>query len=244
MYTIRIMTYNIHGCRGTDGRTDPARILEVISRAGPDMVALQEVAGSLDNDQAAWLGQRLAMNYYGPDSPGGNAFLSYYPMRAMRYLDLEGGSCLCADINIAGRCLHIFNIRLHEHFRQRRRQWVRLFDPQDGVGSHSTGCPVMLLGDFGDGPWSLRHGSIAPALRLAKSPFWSSTFPSWLPLCSRDRAYLGGQLRIVDSRIYRYATARRASTHLPLLFTVRVADPRNYLQAKGVKHGRMEIAPG
>jgi len=244
MYTIRIMTYNIHGCRGTDGRTDPGRVLEVISRAGPDILALQEVNTLLDGDQAAWLGERLAMNYYGPVTPGGNAFLSYYPLRELRNIDLQGGSCLRADVSVAGRCLHLFNVRLHENIHQRRHQIRRLLDERDGIRFYSAGCPLMLLGDFGDVFWPFSQGMLLPALRSAKRPFWSGTFPSRLPVWGRDRAYIGGQLRVIDSRIYRYALARKASNHLPLLLTVRVADPRNYLPIKNLKHRRMEIAPG
>ncbi len=244
MYTIRIMTYNIHRCQGTDGRTDAARVLEVISRAGPDIVALQEVAGLLDGDQAAWLGERLAMNYYGPSTPGGNAFLSYYPLRAVRQLDLQDGNCLCADVNITGKSLHLFNVRLHENLQHRRRQLARLLDANDGIRMHSSMCPVLLLGDFADSFWPLSRGLLLPTLRMARRPFWPGTFPAWLPLCGRDRIYLGGQLRVIDARIYWSALARHASKHLPLLLTVRVADPRNYLQVKGVKHRCMEIAPG
>lgn len=244
MYTIRVMTYNIHGCRGSDGRTDPARVLQVISRAGPDIVALQEVGGSLETEQLAWLGERLAMNCYGPSAPGGNAFLSYYPLHALRTLELEGGNCLCADVGIAGKRLHLFNVRLHENNRQRRRQIARLLNEQDGVRGHSAGCPVLLMGDFADRLWPLSHDLVSPVLRPARRPFWSATFPARLPICGRDRAYLGGQLRVIDARIYRSALARKASNHLPLLLTVRVADPRNYLQLKEVKHRRMEIAPG
>ena len=48
------MTYNTHGCVGTDGSCQPERIAEVIRRFSPDVVALQEVdvgqprSGSLD----------------------------------------------------------------------------------------------------------------------------------------------------------------------------------------------------
>lgn len=244
MYTIRIMTYNIHRCQGTDGRIDPGRVLEVISRAGPDIVALQEVGGLLDGDQAAWLGERLAMKFYGPTTPDGNAFLSYYPLRAVRHIDIQEGSCLCADVNIAGRSLHLFNVRLHEKINQRQVQIARLLDENDGVRMYSSGCPLLLLGDFADSFWPLNQRLLLNSLRLARRPFWSGTFPAWLPLSGRDRIYLGGQLRVIDARIYRSTLARRASNHLPLLLTVRVADPRNYSQVKGVKHRRMEIAPG
>jgi len=41
--TLRVMTYNIRACLGTDGVRSPERIAEVIAAARPDAVALQEV---------------------------------------------------------------------------------------------------------------------------------------------------------------------------------------------------------
>ena len=43
--TLRIATYNIHRCRGLDGRTRPERIAAVLESIDADIVALQEVVG-------------------------------------------------------------------------------------------------------------------------------------------------------------------------------------------------------
>ena len=55
---IRIATYNIHKCVGTDRRRDPGRIIEVLAEIDADIVALQEAdlrfgdrEGLLDLDQ-------------------------------------------------------------------------------------------------------------------------------------------------------------------------------------------------
>ena len=40
---MKVASYNIHKCRGTDGRTRPSRILEVIKELDSDLIALQEV---------------------------------------------------------------------------------------------------------------------------------------------------------------------------------------------------------
>lgn len=37
------MTYNVHSCRGLDGRVLPQRIAEVIEQFNPDLIALQEL---------------------------------------------------------------------------------------------------------------------------------------------------------------------------------------------------------
>lgn len=40
---LRVMTYNVHSCKGRDGEIRPDRIAEVIGAEKPDVVALQEV---------------------------------------------------------------------------------------------------------------------------------------------------------------------------------------------------------
>jgi hypothetical protein len=44
--------------------------------------------------------------------------------------------------------------------------------------------------------------------------------------------------------IPRGTLARQASSHLPLVLTVQICDPRTYLKLEKLSHGRMEIAPG
>jgi endonuclease/exonuclease/phosphatase family metal-dependent hydrolase len=44
--TLRVATYNIHRCRGLDGRTNVARIADVIRSIEPDVIALQEAIGA------------------------------------------------------------------------------------------------------------------------------------------------------------------------------------------------------
>ena len=39
---IRVATYNIHACVGTDGRHDPDRIASVVAELDADIVAMQE----------------------------------------------------------------------------------------------------------------------------------------------------------------------------------------------------------
>ncbi|CAN5259585.1 hypothetical protein BH09PSE2_BH09PSE2_17080 [soil metagenome] len=55
--SIRVMTYNVHGCVGGDRKLDVGRIAAVIAREEPDVVALQELdvgrARSQRVDQAA-----------------------------------------------------------------------------------------------------------------------------------------------------------------------------------------------
>ena len=62
---IRIMTYNVHRCRGRDRQYSPQRIADVIASAKPDIVALQELdvgrARSGGVDQAEMIAAALGM---------------------------------------------------------------------------------------------------------------------------------------------------------------------------------------
>ncbi len=42
-HRLRVLCYNVHWCKGTDGKYDVARVADVINKAKPDLVALQEV---------------------------------------------------------------------------------------------------------------------------------------------------------------------------------------------------------
>ncbi len=43
MVRLRTVTYNVHKCRGLDGRASATRIAGVLGEIGADVIALQEV---------------------------------------------------------------------------------------------------------------------------------------------------------------------------------------------------------
>ena len=45
---LRVATYNVHSCVGSDGKHDPARIAAVINELDADVVALQEFSYPVD----------------------------------------------------------------------------------------------------------------------------------------------------------------------------------------------------
>ena len=244
MTTVRIMTYNIRKAMGIDGRKDPGRIAEVIAEAAPDIVALQDIDTHDDSDQLGYLSSRLGMEAFGNLRCSSCAFLSYYPLKGVSAYDLgEGGCCVKADATLAGKRLHLFNVRLSADSVKRRFQVASLLGP-DLLGSCRLSCPTLILGDFAD--FWLGAGNMALNLELqrAKRPLWGSTFPSRLPLFGRDRAYLRGDLRVIDAAVSRTPVAKQASSHLPMTYTLQVVDPRQYLHVKKLKRNGMEVAPG
>ena len=87
---LRIATYNVHRCRGLDGRTRPERIAAVLSTIDADVVALQEVvgAGPRGGGQAEEIGAALGMGWIMSSArllrghQFGNVVLSRFPIAA------------------------------------------------------------------------------------------------------------------------------------------------------------------
>jgi len=64
---LRILTYNVHHCQGTDGKFDYNRIAGIINDLRPDVAALQEVDRKTNRssgvDQAAVLAELTGLNH-------------------------------------------------------------------------------------------------------------------------------------------------------------------------------------
>jgi len=95
---VRVMTYNIHGGYGLNGRQGVEAIARVIEGAGTDVVVLQEIErGWLlegSTDLLSLLSRRLRMPYTVIGTPtdpiAGNAILSRYPILASGQGNLPG----------------------------------------------------------------------------------------------------------------------------------------------------------
>jgi len=91
---IRVMTYNVHSCRGLDFRVRPERIARVIEEYQPDLVALQELdvnrRGSGHADQPRVIADYLRMHsHFQPavmleGEHYGIAVLSRYPIEVKK----------------------------------------------------------------------------------------------------------------------------------------------------------------
>lgn len=136
---LRVATYNIHKCRGFDGKISPARTLAVISELNLDVLCLQEVVnapvGPSLFDQASEIARGLP-DYawcFGANRPlrggtYGNMTLTRLPSRSWQNLDLtrqgrEERGVLQADIDLGdSEALHVFNVHLGTGHMERRFQ--------------------------------------------------------------------------------------------------------------------------
>ena len=238
---LRIMTYNVrHFCCHRDG---VSAVLAVIAAAAPDIVALQEIDASGDGEIQI-LAQRLGMRLYVAPARCGNAFLSYYPLHHLQSFALsEHGCCLRAELDFGQKRMHLYNVRL-EGARQHQEQIDSLLG-DDLLGAQRLGVPALILGDFGDHRRGGINWDLLRALQRVTKPLMHGTYPAWLPLLTRDRAYILGDLRVLATEVVRNRLARQASTHLPLLLTVEITDLRKYLKVTPTFPARkLEIATG
>jgi endonuclease/exonuclease/phosphatase family metal-dependent hydrolase len=264
---VRVMSWNVHSLRGTDGRRDPERVARVIDELRPDIAGLQEVGGELPADGPCDIAEVLARltgmhSAFGPTRvfggyPYGNGVLSRHPIDATRTYDLsvrgrEPRGCLRADVVVDGVRVHFFSAHLGLRGRERRKQVAQLLSA-DILRDTALAHPLVLVGDFN----SLSNRSAVPRWLQRQltdcahaAGHEAPTFPSAFPLIRLDRAFVDPAFRVLGCEVVRSALARRASDHLPLVVDLeltaqarRPPEPRQ-IEVAGVETAVRTDGPG
>jgi endonuclease/exonuclease/phosphatase family metal-dependent hydrolase len=233
--TLRVATYNIHRCRGLDGRTSPQRIADVIRSIEPDVIAMQEVVGAGPSTQghAEEIGALLGMGWvmaptrHLRGSLFGNVVLSRFPIRHHAQYDLSWKTCeprCCQRVDIAldEDTLHLYNVHLGTAFLERRHQAGRL-----GAIVHDRRIepPKIVLGDFNEWTKGLATEMLTERLQsidLRKHLRRRRTYPGVFPVMHLDHIYYDGQLEVVKLELPRTRLSLMASDHLPLVAELKV----------------------
>lgn len=237
---IRILTYNVHGCIGTDRRLDPRRIADVIAACDPDIVALQELdvgrRRSGWTDQAVIIAGYLAMDSHFhaalhlEEEEYGDAILSRFPSRLLKAAALpsigEPRGALAVSITVQGVQIVVVNTHLGLRRRERVRQVEELLGPAWLGHPQIKHRPAILMGDFNAVPNSIAYRRLAQHLvevQAGSSHRDKVTFPSRLPFLRLDHIFLHNGLAVLGAEVVRKGLARQASDHLPVL--ARIAVP-------------------
>lgn len=230
---LRVMTYNVHSCRGSDRRLLPERILAVIQSAAPDVVALQELDVGQNRsqalDQAAFLAEGLRMQFHFAAARAcdgghyGNAVLTRLPIVASHSAALPQLDEVCEPrvaqhvrLDSPLGTLEVFNVHLGLS-RQERRLQVGTLVGSDWLRSPTLGDRVVLCGDFNAIPSSYVYRSLSRGLRDAQKGRARPTFPALFPVLRLDHIFVGPGLRVRESRVLKTRLARVASDHRPLV---------------------------
>lgn len=228
--TMRVMTWNIHGGIGPDGRRDLQRVVDLVRKHDPDLVALQEVGSRRKVADAAeaftfllsTLGNHATETRLitAPDGNYGHALICRWPLRStvchdISYRKRERRAAIEAVAETPFGPLHVVAAHLGLSFRERRHQAQLLADLV-----RSGSAPTVLMGDLNDWVWS---GSVQTLLnRLFPGHTHFKTFPAFWPVFALDRIYCrpGGML----ARQWTDPQARTASDHLPVIAELRMEE--------------------
>jgi endonuclease/exonuclease/phosphatase family metal-dependent hydrolase len=245
MQRFRIVTYNIHKCRGVDGRTHPERVAQVLEELNPDIVSLQEVVSyegtAADGNQGAHQAEFLAgrLGLFGALGEArkhrggayGNVTLSRWDFKLVRPIDITIGRreqrvALRTDIRLGGHILHVFNVHLGTAVRERREQAIRLVD-RDLLRSIDISGPRIVLGDFNEWVRGLVTRTLIAEFHLTDLRVHltrTRSYPALLPFLNLDHIYFDHHLRVEKAFFHRSRRSLIASDHLPLVADLVFSD--------------------
>jgi len=237
--TLRIMSYNVHGCKGMDGRISTDRIVRVITRNDPDVVALQELdvgrSRSFNIDQAQRIARKLDMSFqFHPafqDKNGqyGNAILSRYPMalikkealpKLWRKKFLEYRGAVWVKIDIQGTKINIINTHLSLWPKEQLLQ-IKTLLSKDWLESPDRGGPVILCGDLNTSPRSSVYKEICKKFNdsqlMMEGHLPSKTWFAGFPIRRIDHIFITPEFCVNSIQVSHTALDRSASDHLPVI---------------------------
>jgi endonuclease/exonuclease/phosphatase family metal-dependent hydrolase len=228
------MTYNAHGCVGTDKKLDIERTARVVAEQRPQLLAIQEIdvaqRRSQHVDQAADLARRLDMQAHFTcafEHDGGKYGIA---MMAKSQIRIEREGCLpthgdevraaqWAQISVGSHHLNVVHTHLSVRLRDRNAQLDALIG--DGWIQQKLADPhLLLLGDLNALPCTAVYRALSRRLtdvqRLG-SGRRRATWPSRWPIARVDHIFVGRGFRVVDCRVPKTPLTVRASDHLPLV---------------------------
>jgi endonuclease/exonuclease/phosphatase family metal-dependent hydrolase len=237
---IRVVTYNVHKCRGIDGSVRPERIVGVLQEIDADIIALQEVlsseGGGPEVDQAGYIAAALGLKSYMGENRRlnggayGNLLLSRHPVHSASNYDIstkgrERRGCLRVDLQVGGASLlHVFNVHLGTSYLERRKQ-ARMLVTSEILNNVGLRGARIVMGDFNEWTRGLTTRLLSSqfeSVDVLKYLRRSRTYPGVLPLLHLDHIYFDRTLRLEQLAVYRSREALIASDHLPFLAEFRV----------------------
>jgi endonuclease/exonuclease/phosphatase family metal-dependent hydrolase len=243
--TLRIMTYNVHGCVGMDGRLSPTRIAQVISQYDPDVVALQELdvgrKRSGGHDQAMLIAKYLNMDHHFhaamriEEEAFGDAVLSSYPMRLIKRDSLsrqkkfsffEPRGAIWVQLDFNNKFIQIINTHLGLKSKERLVHAKELLS-EDWLDDPKCKGPMILCGDFNAFPDSrvfrLFHEKLPSVqVKIGRGRHKKTWFGRY-PVACLDHIFVSTDFEVVNVEVCDSYLARLASDHRPLIADIKIA---------------------
>lgn len=235
---VRVMTYNVHSCVGTDRQLSPQRIAKVIADADPDVVCLQELdlgrsrTGRVDQTDVIARELRMRFHFHPAirlvDEQYGDAILSKHPLELVKVgtlptmdsrIPLEPRGVIWVEIKKNESTWQVLNTHFGLRRLERRRQ-AQAFRSEDWIGGAMLKPPVVVCGDLNSRPGSAVHRIIGEGMRdvqLTVRKRHLKTFATKLPFICLDFIYVSPTVQVQSSEVISTSLARAASDHFPLV---------------------------
>lgn len=237
---LKVVSWNIHRCFGTDRRYLPERIAEALTQMDADVIALQEVDSSLrvkgEIDQLSYLAETTGMKaVMGPTlkrdyGAYGNAILTRHEIVSseeynLSYRKFEPRGALAAELKLkrtdAEKVLKVLNVHLGLKYWERAFQIRQILEDLvwETDGPKTAAPPVIVLGDFNEWfPYTPNQFRLNRSFQYSSPRF--KTFPSPWPRFALDRIFMTGAIRSFECELVNEKPIRVASDHLPIVASV------------------------
>jgi endonuclease/exonuclease/phosphatase family metal-dependent hydrolase len=222
---LRVASYNVHRCVGTDGRLDVDRVARVIMEVDADVTGLQEIdcgyhiAPGIDQiehlQRVTGLTAIAGPTLIRDECSYGNLLFTRHSVVTVRHVNLsiwrhERRGAIDVDLQVGAAVVRVIVTHFGLTPWERRWQTAALLELLN-----SDQRPVTILcGDFNEWVpmWSTvrqldAHFGRSQALR---------TFPARRPLLALDRIWIRPVSSLTAMWIHRSPLARVASDHLPI----------------------------
>jgi endonuclease/exonuclease/phosphatase family metal-dependent hydrolase len=237
--SLRVMTYNIHGCVGADRIVNPDKVAAIIADLDVDIVALQEVdAGHPTReyrDQAQMIADVLGVEhiYFPVEQEGlrrfGLAVLSRFPIVGFDQVRLPNvypllnprkRGALRTRLETAVGPINLINTHL-SLFRLERRLQLKALMAEDEFTAVPANEPLVFCGDLNSGPLSETYKQVSRLLTDVQTASSSgpleATFHAKSPFFRIDHVFVSSHFTPLKTEVRKTADTAAASDHLPLI---------------------------
>jgi endonuclease/exonuclease/phosphatase family metal-dependent hydrolase len=227
---IRILTYNIHGARGVDGKQDYKRIGKFLSDQKIQIALLQEFDSrnrtpnqdllDLQGDHFPFLAKAPTLT----DHQGwyGNVVLSVFPIVKETIVDIsalgrEPRNILEVFVETSEGLLHVVNTHKGLKSLERHHQMTKLND----LLSRKSEVPLIVGGDINQ--WHA-YSEALQKLNQALHPLTAGpTFPTRFPLFHLDRLWCRPKSLVQFSKVCKTRETKVFSDHYPVVGELKLA---------------------
>lgn len=224
--TVRLLTYNIHGGTGIDGRHDYRRIGRFLEQQAVDIALIQEMDTrprhrNTMEDIAELCGDHFpffmpAPSVVQPHGWYGNALLSRYPARRHEVIDItvigrEPRNIQEAFFETPEGLLHVLNTHKGLRTHERRKQMGLL----GRLLQRKSDVPLIVGGDINE--WHNYSGALKKLNQTLTAIPVGATFPTRFPVFHLDRLWCRPHGIIESVKIVKTPETRLYSDHYPVL---------------------------